>query len=531
MDAGRARYQFQILAETAAGLRGERHPHKILEFFLLSAQGGVGSRGGFAAILAENAADMHVVSSPRDAQVELPDVAYMQTLLAGLAGERRAPFFIPELPGFVWPGQGLLLVCPLDDGGYGLLGLLEPLHERGFDADDRQLVNGLGLLFQTSLRFAVYATRVGVLNAELEKRNTALDRQVFHLTALRDLAAEVSLTDLRQVVDTLLLTVLGHFSRQSGCLLLLDRAGDRVVCGAQGIEAWTNLSAKAADQVLYLCLAGARRKHLPPLHVEPVAELSVLGELDLGFAVDRGYLFALRANLYGALLLGPPLTASSEQDDGLLHTFVAQVVLHLKNADSFATIQELNDDLAAQNAALKQTIADLTRAQDHISVLEAAGKRIAGIVHRRAEDLARLRWVDFALILGLSVGMALLFNWQSPRGISLYDPPRFDLEMVSVERTHAMLAKEGALLIDARPREFFDRHHVPEAINIPPQLFDLIYMMHLAGEDPERPVLIYGRTVSRSYDALVAEKFLGRDHEAVYLVENGGEALLSPEAP
>ena len=39
----RARYQFQILSDTAAELSGARHPHKILESFLLSAQGGVGA--------------------------------------------------------------------------------------------------------------------------------------------------------------------------------------------------------------------------------------------------------------------------------------------------------------------------------------------------------------------------------------------------------------------------------------------------------------------------------------------------------
>jgi len=35
-DADRARYQFQILFETASELSGARYPHKILEAFLLS---------------------------------------------------------------------------------------------------------------------------------------------------------------------------------------------------------------------------------------------------------------------------------------------------------------------------------------------------------------------------------------------------------------------------------------------------------------------------------------------------------------
>jgi hypothetical protein len=53
---------------------------------------------------------------------------------------------------------------------------------------------------------------------------------------------------------------------------------------------------------------------------------------------------------------------------------------------------------------------------------------------------------------------------------------------------------------------------------VPAQLFDLVYMMQMASEDPERPIVVFGRSVSRRYDLMVARRFLGRDHERVYVV-------------
>jgi hypothetical protein len=155
--------------------------------------------------------------------------------------------------------------------------------------------------------------------------------------------------------------------------------------------------------------------------------------------------------------LGQSLGGQVPAEDGLLQAFVAQGVLHLKNADSFATIMSLNADLARQNEELRRTIDDLTRARDQISMLEAAGRRIAGIVHSKAESLARVRLLDFMLIIVLSLGMALAFNEQNPRGIALVEPAGPEVPFVTLEQALALMANEDALLVDARPREFFER--------------------------------------------------------------------------
>ncbi len=519
-DADRARYQFQILFDTAAELSGARYPHKILEAFLLSAQGGIGARGGFAAILGRDGFQLMTRSSLSKSLT--PEYArVLREHLDALGEERKSSFFVPSLQGDLCPGKcELLLVCPLDDGQDGVLGLEESLTGQPYDENDRRLVAGLGTLFQTSLRFSLYAARVELLNAELSKRNDTLDRQIYHLSALGDLSREILRVDLPEVMDTFLLTLLGHFARPRGLLLLQDRASGGIFESSKGLDAKNEFSQQETERLFFQCLAGVREKHLQPLQTEPIDDLRGLEGIELGLRPDKGYLFMLRENMYGVLLLGESLGASLPAEDGLLQAFVSQGVLHLKNADSFATILSLNNDLERQNEELRRTIDDLTRARDRISMLEAAGRRIAGIVHSKAESLARVRLVDFLLIIVLSLGMALAFNEQNPRGIVLVEPPGPEIPFVTLEQALSLLDTEDALLVDARPREFYEREHAARAVNVPAQLFDLVYMMQMSAEDPERPIVVFGRSVSRRYDQIVAAKFLGRDHERVYIVKD-----------
>jgi len=519
-DLDRARYQFQILSDTAAEIGGVRHPQKILESFLLSAQGGVGARGCFAAILGRGEFELMAQSSiSRSLTPEY--AAVLRGHLDDLEGERKGPYFVPALEGRLCPGKcEMLLVCPLDEERDGVLGLESSLSGRPYDEDDRALVASLGTLFQTSLHFSLIASHSEALNAELIKRSDGLDRQIFHLSAMRDLAREIIRVDMGEIMDTLLLTLLGHFGRGHGILLLYDRSTGSVRESVKGPDARTGIDAAAVERIIYFCLAGARDKRLTELQPTPVERLEGLEELELGFRADLGYLFLLRDNFYGVLLLGSTVAPSAFQDEELLQAFVSQGIMHLKNADSFGTITALNADLFRQNEELRSTIAELTRARDHISVLEAAGRRIAGIVHSKAESLARVRFADVLVIMVLSLGLALAFNAKNPRGIPLVEPDGPEIQTITLPEARDLLAREDALLIDARPREFYERGHAGGAVNVPAQLFDLVYLMQMAAEDPERPVVVYGRSISRRYDLIVARKFVGRDHERVYILRD-----------
>ncbi len=532
-DVERKRYHLSIIRETAAELGGVRHPRLILESFLMSAQGGIGALGGFAALTdkASEVTDLIVRGSDKVGYEEIK--ALIKTAFDPIPSlAERFAFFISQekaLP--LSHGFALILACPLETGRLAFLGLAPAMHGRDYDEDDRQLLMSLSSLFQISLNSALFSTRVELLNAELDKRNTELGRQVFHLNGLKELAMEAGESiDVEKFLSTFLPTLLGRFFRHQGLVVLHNRTTGSTWLKRMGIEPEPTMAPHEVDRLLFLCLAGVQNKHIQPLQAEPVIQMDPLFSLIPGFVPESAFLFLVKDQMYGAVLLGNPLEdrSVSDQEKELLFAFVAQSVLHLKNADSFAAIVDLNKNLAEQNQALQETIDELTRAEQRISVLEMAARRIAQMVNRNAERLMQVRLLDFILIIGISIVLGAAFNLQNPKGISFFPLEKpHGVKSVTVQEADTLLTEENALLIDARPREFYELSHAGGAVNVPPALFDTIYTASFSDEDPERPLIIYGRSFSRLFDEAVARRFLNRDHEQVYLLSGDMKDLSS----
>lgn len=519
----RKAYHLAVIRETAAELGGVRHPKLILESFLMSAQGGLGALGGFAVLTDKLSEVTHLIirgeGSISHEQIKALIKAALDHILLK---EERFPFFIEQDHFLQLPhGFALILACPIEDGRLAFLGLAPAMHGREYDPDDRQLLISLSSLFQISLNSALFSTRVELLNAELEKRNTELDRQVFHLNGLRELSMEAGESvDVAKFLTAFLPTLLGRFSRSQGLVVLHDRTAGLTWLKSMGIDPEPAVASLPIDRLLFLCLAGVQYKHIQPLQAMPVLQMEPLFHLIPGFVPANAFLFLVKDQMYGAVLLGAPLEERkfSEQEQELLSAFIAQSVLHLKNADSFAAIVQLNKNLAEQNQALQETIDELTRAEHRISVLELAARRISQMVNQNAERIMQVRPLDFILLIGISIALGLLFNLQNPKGISFFPLPRpEEAKSITTLEVNTLLAEENALLIDARPREFYELGHVKGAVNVPPALFDSVYTSQFADEDPERPLIIYGRNFSRLFDEVVAWKFINRDHERIYL--------------
>lgn len=539
----RRHYQLSVIRETAAELARLRHPGSILEAFLMSAQGGVGALGGFAALTAKDLVVTHLVVRG-DPGITYEDIRALlkDEFDPGLAGVDRFPFFLSQnKPLRFWHRFTMIIACPLGDDRMAIVGLAPAMHGQDYDSEDRDLIMGLSCLFQISLNAAFSSTRVELLNAELQKRNTELDRQVFHLNGFRELSMEAGeAVTVETFLDVFLPTLLGRFLRHQGLVVVHDKSSGSAWLKSMGITPEPSLSSASdpsvpiqavnTERLLFLCLSGVGNKHLQPQQTEPVLSMDSLLALIQGFRPETAFLFMVRAQMYGAVLLGSPLEdrVLSSQEKELLLAFVSQSVLHMKNADSFQTIVALNTDLEHQNEALRMTIDDLTQAKHRIGVLEAAARRVTQMVTRNAERILQVRPLDFILIIGISLVLATLFNIQNPKGIRFFPLPKpaGAISINAVEATR-MVAEEGALLIDARPREFYEKGHVEGALNVTPALFDTVYKARFSDEDLERPLIIYGRSFSRLYDEAVVRKFLSWDHERVYLVEGNGETLMA----
>ncbi|MBW2568061.1 MAG: cyclic nucleotide-binding domain-containing protein [Deltaproteobacteria bacterium] len=132
-------------------------------------------------------------------------------------------------------------------------------------------------------------------------------------------------------------------------------------------------------------------------------------------------------------------------------------------------------------------------------------------------------WFDFIAILGLSILFGIIFNMSNPNSIKLMPKVWSGETIPTISTSEAMVkyTEEKPLFLDARPSNFFRQRHIKNAINFPPALFDIIYMIELSNTDKNKEIILYGRNISRLYDEQVARKLVLRGYRNTKLL-NGG---------
>jgi rhodanese-related sulfurtransferase len=198
-------------------------------------------------------------------------------------------------------------------------------------------------------------------------------------------------------------------------------------------------------------------------------------------------------------------------------------MVFLKNAKYFDTVQHLNEDLERRNAELEKTIAELTEAKTRITALEKAKKHLKSILNRESERIGRATAMDYFLIIAMSIFVGVIYNFSSPKGIPLLPDSLFKARPAGVDarETRKLMDEGNAFIIDARPQEYYSRKHIKGAVNVPPALFDIMYMMHLSNVDPNKKLIVYGRNISKHYDDEVAHRLTQRDHQNVRVLSGG----------
>jgi rhodanese-related sulfurtransferase len=146
------------------------------------------------------------------------------------------------------------------------------------------------------------------------------------------------------------------------------------------------------------------------------------------------------------------------------------------------------------------------------------------VVHQ--VKLREISWFDYLILLGLSVVLALGFNFSNPNGIPLVQGWGETERVPVIPLAQAIQQyKQGeAVFVDARPTNFFDQKHVKGAKNLPLPLFDFLYLMQLSQVDKKKPIIVYGRNISRHYDEAVARRLILRGHEKVMVLGGGANA-------
>jgi rhodanese-related sulfurtransferase len=142
---------------------------------------------------------------------------------------------------------------------------------------------------------------------------------------------------------------------------------------------------------------------------------------------------------------------------------------------------------------------------------------------RKAYKASRMSWIDFFLVIVITIVLAVVFNTTNPNGIPLFPefPDRSSIPMVSPSAAMEEIQHGETLILDAMPANFYEQRHIGGAVNIPLGLFDIVYLMAFVEEDKEKKIVVYGETISKPYDLEVADKLLLRGYHNVRILEGG----------
>lgn len=153
------------------------------------------------------------------------------------------------------------------------------------------------------------------------------------------------------------------------------------------------------------------------------------------------------------------------------------------------------------------------------------------VVHQ--VKLRQISWFDYMLLGGLSVILALGFNFSNPNKIPLIQDWGEKDTVVRIAPAKALAEyKSGeAVVVDARPTSFYNQKHIKGAKNLPMPLFDFLYLMQLSQIPKDKPLIVYGGNISRRYDVDVARKLITRGHEKVMVLGGSFDSWKKSQFP
>lgn len=142
--------------------------------------------------------------------------------------------------------------------------------------------------------------------------------------------------------------------------------------------------------------------------------------------------------------------------------------------------------------------------------------------------MREISWFDYLLIMGLSIVLALVFNLyndnQIPLVYSAGKPP--GVEAISLQKAVNLYRQDQAVFVDARKSNFYEQAHIKGAVNLPVVFFDLQYpmfefMLQQKQVPPDKPLVVYGGTISRRFDKELAKLLEERSNRKVMILEEG----------
>jgi rhodanese-related sulfurtransferase len=557
----RRRFLHHLLCQAQLEFNLLESPSRVIDGALLTALGALGAVCGFSGWRDAEDDRFHVSGRGLDAEAIAAVERNVDRLMAGcfetwqtdpapLFAEVRiivAPPSVPALAGKATPS--ILIGWRMATRRIGLMGIGAPLKDRPFADSEIDFLYHLADHMLLAMRAIADKARMHGLQNELDQARQKiaqrdaqgdtirmeLEETRFRLTGFNDIFHELSgLTDSRKVMDAFLLVLIGIFSAQSGAILFADDTSGETHAATRGNHTGSrDLQADEICQVLGAIsgpYSGSFGKQ-PPVTVLPPEQCKGLDRLvpETRMAI----FFRVDADASGVICLGKrlvePQYGAREQE--LLLAFIRTFLAFLKNSRSFETITRLHADQQQKTITLEKTVQALSESRLTIASLERAGERIKATISRSLRLSTQVSLVDILMIMLAGIVLGAVYNYASPTGIPFvpdvwrYPPPT----RIGIDDARVRMAAGEILLVDARPKEFYNQGHIHGALSLPLALFDFVYMMRFSRLDPSTPIVVYGRNVSRLYDEELAYKLSQRGHARVFVLTGGLKAWQTKE--
>jgi putative oxidoreductase len=204
-----------------------------------------------------------------------------------------------------------------------------------------------------------------------------------------------------------------------------------------------------------------------------------------------------------AIVTGQPRTASVEAGEGTVLTEISK--------EEFDTLLDYNPPLA------RQIIKQLSQ-----WLVEGDRRLEKQVVHQ--VKVREISWFDFALIGGLSILLALIFNLYNDNALPLIQGLGGQpVKVISLDEALKLYNENKLMVIDARKEGFYRQEHIKGAENFQAVFFDLMYPMFQfkleqkkVGKDS--PILVYGGTMSRRFDLDLARDLKSKGYDNVMVL-------------
>lgn len=290
-------------------------------------------------------------------------------------------------------------------------------------------------------------TDSGIIQASPDREH---DKVFFHLNALSDITRELdSLGEIKEIAETVLLTVMGVYGISQGFVLLIDSAASEHQILSRGLE--DHDVKKLRENMPQIVGTYFHRTFGTTSGTDP-ALIAKQSPGAYRFCPDQTEIliqWAADQNLSGLLGLGKKITLEpySQTDIQFLLCFTNHLIIHIRKANAVSMVRRLNSALGDKNLELERSLSRAEHTQKqldlrvyHLTTLYDTMVELSGLTDTEqiTETFLLLMMGTFSVMLGYTL---LLDKKENALRITCRGIEKEKLKQISADRIEEIISR------------------------------------------------------------------------------------------